>query len=74
MKGLECNGLYNTARQLGELARSGERYARLPCHSSFCIKFIERESICLGLNFSAIAGMGGSTCSSEALKISHVLD
>lgn len=53
---------------------TGERDNRLPYHASFCIKFIEGESILLGLSFSGIAGTSGSTCSSEALKVSHVLD
>ncbi len=53
---------------------TGERSNRLPYHASFCIKFIEGESILLGLSFSGIAGTSGSTCSSEALKVSHVLD
>ena len=47
---------------------------RLPGHASFCVKFIEGESILLHLNFLGIAGTSGSTCSSEALKVSHVLD
>lgn len=53
---------------------TGERANRLPNHSSFCIKFIEGESILLRLNFLGIAGTSGSTCSSEALKVSSVLD
>lgn len=53
---------------------TGERYRRLPTHASFCIKYIEGESILLHLSFSGIAGTSGSTCSSEALKISHVLE
>ena len=53
---------------------TGERMKRLPGHASFCVKFIEGESILLHLNFLGIAGTSGSTCSSEALKVSHVLD
>ncbi len=53
---------------------TGERNRRLPNHASFCIKFIEGESILLHLSFSGIAGTSGSTCSSEALKVSHVLE
>ncbi|MGB9627998.1 MAG: cysteine desulfurase family protein [Thermodesulfobacteriota bacterium] len=53
---------------------TGERIHRLPNHSSFCIKFIEGESILLHLSFAGIAGTSGSTCSSEALKVSHVLE
>lgn len=53
---------------------TGERTKRLPGHASFCIKFIEGESILLHLNFAGIAGTSGSTCSSEALKVSGVLE
>ena len=53
---------------------TGERVDRLPNHASFCIKFIEGESILLHLSFLGVAGTSGSTCSSEALKVSHVLD
>lgn len=53
---------------------TGDRGTRLPNHASFCIKFIEGESILLHLNMAGIAGTSGSTCSSEALKVSHVLD
>lgn len=53
---------------------TGERNYRLPNHASFCIKFIEGESILLHLSFAGIAGTSGSTCSSEALKVSHVLE
>ncbi len=53
---------------------TGHRTARLPGHASFCIKFIEGESILLRLNSAGIAGTTGSTCASEALKTSHVLE
>ena len=53
---------------------TGERVNRLPGHASFCIKFIEGESILLHLSMSGMAGTSGSTCSSEALKTSHVLE
>ncbi len=53
---------------------TGERTNRLPGHASFCVKFIEGESILLHLNFLGIAGTSGSTCSSEALKVSSVLE
>ena len=52
---------------------TGDEINRLPNHCSFCIKFIEGESILLHLGFEGFAGTSGSTCSSEALKVSHVL-
>ncbi|MFZ5801411.1 MAG: cysteine desulfurase family protein [Candidatus Omnitrophota bacterium] len=61
-------------QELPDCFLTGDRYHRLPGHASFCIKFIEGESILLHLNFVGIAGTSGSTCSSEALKVSHVLD
>ncbi len=80
---LERKGyLFNLRERLieGTLAKipdcflTGERTNRLPYHASFCIKFIEGESILLHLSFAGIAGTSGSTCSSEALKVSHVLN
>jgi cysteine desulfurase len=46
---------------------------RLPGHASFCIQFIEGEAMLIHLNSFGIAGTSGSTCSSQALKVSHVL-
>lgn len=53
---------------------TGHPAERLPGHASFCIQFIEGESILIHLNFVGMAATSGSTCSSEALKVSHVLD
>lgn len=61
-------------QKISDCFMTGDRNRRLPGHASFCIKFIEGESILLHLNFVGIAGTSGSTCSSEALKVSHVLD
>ena len=47
---------------------------RLPGHASFYFKFIEGESILLHLDFLEIGATSGSTCSSGALKGSHVLE
>lgn len=63
-----------TLHRVSDCFLTGDRLRRLPGHASFCIKFIEGESILLHLNFAGIAGTSGSTCSSEALKVSHVLD
>jgi len=53
---------------------TGHPDKRLPGHASFCFKFIEGESILLHLDLSGIGATSGSTCSSEALKVSHVLE
>ena len=63
-----------TLEKITDCFLTGDPINRLPNHASFCIKFIEGESILLHLNFKGIAGTSGSTCSSEALKVSHVLD
>lgn len=53
---------------------TGHRVSRLPGHASFSIQFIEGESILIHLNAAGVAGTSGSTCSSQALKVSHVLE
>lgn len=52
---------------------TGHPVERLPGHASFCIKFVEGESILLHLNLLGMAAASGSICSSAALKTSHVL-
>ena len=66
--------IVGTLEKIPDCFLTGERLRRLPGHASFCIKFIEGESILLHLNFLGIAGTSGSTCSSEALKVSSVLE
>lgn len=53
---------------------TGHPVQRLPGHASFSIEFIEGESILIHLNSVGVAGTSGSTCSSQALKVSHVLE
>ncbi len=52
---------------------TGHPTKRLPGHVSVCIEFIEGESMLLMLNMQGIAASSGSTCTSRALKASHVL-
>ena len=52
---------------------TGHASQRLPGYASFCIKFIEGESILMLLNSHGIAAASGSACTSRALKASHVL-
>jgi cysteine desulfurase len=61
-------------RDVPDCFLTGHPVERLPGHASFCVKFIEGESILIHLNFLGMAATSGSTCSSEALKVSHVLD
>jgi cysteine desulfurase len=52
---------------------TGHPTKRLPGHVSVCIEFIEGESMLLMLNMQGVAASSGSTCTSRALKASHVL-
>lgn len=52
---------------------TGHPENRLPHHASFCIEFIEGESMLLKLSMEGIAVSSGSACTSRALKASHVL-
>ena len=74
LTGLREKLITGTLEKIPDCFLTGERVRRLPGHASFCFKFIEGESILLHLNFSGIAGTSGSTCSSEALKVSSVLE
>jgi cysteine desulfurase len=52
---------------------TGHPQNRLPGHASFCVEFIEGESMLMLLNSRGIAVSSGSACTSRALKASHVL-
>jgi cysteine desulfurase len=52
---------------------TGHPQDRLPGHASFCVEFIEGESMLMLLNSRGIAVSSGSACTSRALKASHVL-
>jgi cysteine desulfurase len=52
---------------------TGHREKRLPHQASFCVEFIEGESMLLHLDMKGIASSSGSACTSRALKASHVL-
>jgi len=52
---------------------TGHPQNRLPGNASFCIEFIEGESMLMLLNSKAVAVSSGSACTSRALKASHVL-
>jgi len=59
--------------KIPEMFITGHPTLRLPGHVSFCVKFVEGEALSIHLNFLGIATTSGSTCSSQALKVSHVL-
>jgi cysteine desulfurase len=52
---------------------TGHPTQRLPGHVSVVVQFIEGEAMLLLLNMQGVAASSGSTCTSRALKASHVL-
>ncbi|MFC2034848.1 cysteine desulfurase family protein [Chloroflexota bacterium] len=52
---------------------TGPPQNRLPGNASFCVEFIEGESMLMLLNSQQVAVSSGSACTSRALKASHVL-
>jgi cysteine desulfurase len=52
---------------------TGHPQNRLPGLASFCVEFVEGESMLMLLNSQGIAVSSGSSCTSRALKVSHVL-
>ncbi|MFO7773290.1 MAG: cysteine desulfurase family protein [Dehalococcoidia bacterium] len=59
--------------RIEHVAVTGHPQNRLPGHASFCVEFIEGESMLMLLNNKGIAVSSGSACTSRALKASHVL-
>ena len=59
--------------RIGHLVVTGHPQNRLPGHASFCVEFIEGESMLMLLNTKGVATASGSACTSKALKASHVL-
>ncbi len=52
---------------------TGHPTGRLPGHVSVVVEYIEGEAMLLLLNTQGVAAASGSTCTSRALKASHVL-
>jgi cysteine desulfurase len=52
---------------------TGNLQNRLPNNASFCVQFIEGESMLMMLDAKGIGVTSGSACTSKALKASHVL-
>lgn len=60
--------------RIPDLAFTGHPTQRLPGHVSLCIHYVEGESVLLMLDAKGIAAASGSSCTSRALKSSHVLE
>lgn len=52
---------------------TGHPAQRLPNNASFCVRYIEGESMLLNLDFEQIYASSGSACTSGSLEASHVL-
>ncbi len=59
--------------KIGRMIVTGHPKNRLPGNASFCVEFIEGESMLMLLNSQGVAVTSGSACTSRALKASHVL-
>jgi cysteine desulfurase len=59
--------------RIEHVVATGHPQNRLPGHASFCVEFIEGESMLMLLNNKGVAVSSGSACTSRALKASHVL-
>jgi cysteine desulfurase len=59
--------------EIDHLYLTGHSTRRLPGHVSVVVEYIEGEAMLLLLNMQGIAASSGSTCTSRALKASHVL-
>ncbi len=60
-------------RRVEHVLVTGPRERRLPNQASFCVKFVEGESMLLGLDIKGVSVASGSACTSKALRASHVL-
>jgi cysteine desulfurase len=60
-------------KKISHVLVTGHPQNRLPGHASFCIEFIEGESMLMLLNAKGVGVTSGSACTSRALQASHVL-
>jgi cysteine desulfurase len=63
----------NLPEKIEHVVLTGHPEKRLSYHASFCVEFIEGESMLLNLDMLGIAVSSGSACTSKALRASHVL-
>lgn len=60
-------------KKIDHVLVTGHPQNRLPGNASFCVEFIEGESMLMLLDSQGVAVTSGSACTSRALKASHVL-
>lgn len=73
MKTLRDKLIHSILEKIDHTILTGHPEQRLPYHASFCVEFVEGESMLLNLDMQGIAAASGSSCTSRALKASHVL-
>lgn len=61
------------SERIGHVVFTGHPTQRLPDTASFCVRFVEGEAMLMHLDMLGIAASSGSSCTSRALKASHVL-
>ena len=62
------------AQRVPDIVFTGHPTQRLPGHVSFCVRYVEGESVLLLLDARGVCAASGSSCTSRALKSSHVLE
>jgi cysteine desulfurase len=73
LAGLRDRLLTELPAKIERVVITGHPQIRLPGNASFCVEFIEGESMLMLLNSQGVAVTSGSACTSRALKASHVL-
>ncbi|OIO38981.1 MAG: cysteine desulfurase NifS [Candidatus Omnitrophica bacterium CG1_02_49_10] len=83
LKGMAKNSAYTTKlrdklidalkTKIPNIYLNGHAVDRIPGNINICVEFIEGESMLLFLNMEGISASSGSSCTSKALKASHVL-
>lgn len=70
---LQHNLIKGISSRIKNVKLNGHPVERIPGNVHISFEFIEGESILLMLNLGGIASASGSSCTSQALKSSHVL-
>jgi cysteine desulfurase len=65
--------MHQLPRRVPYVFPTGHPTLRLPGHASFYVDFVEGEAMLLWLNSKGIAASTVSSCTSKALRVSHVL-